>query len=164
MGTTRGTRGRFLALQQAQGGFKLLEIPVTHASVTMFRAWLLVSPNVRMNRVMRPDSVRGSMLAQASLRANRRKRRRVVTGDKVRCCNSALCTCLLRRVRRPKRIAVILRIMSRASALVCLLWCVRRARRFCDGPFMRLVRHVSGKIDRVRRLPWRGSHIVVLPY
>src|SRR5262245_33693967 len=50
-----------------------------------------------------------------------------------------------------------------ASTLVCLLWCVRGARRFCDGPFMRLVRHVSGKSARVRRLPSRGTHIVVSP-
>jgi hypothetical protein len=49
---------------------------------------------------------------------------------------------------------------------------VRRARRgivvlgrvsFRDGPFVRLVRHVSGKIDRVKRLPWRDAHMVVLP-
>src|SRR5262245_9185679 len=50
-----------------------------------------------------------------------------------------------------------------SSTLVGLLWCVRGARRFCDGPLMRPVRHVSGKSDRVRRLPSRGTHIVVSP-
>jgi hypothetical protein len=118
MGSTRGTRGRFLALQQAQAGFKLLEIAVTHPFVTMFSGWLLVSPHIRMSRVM---SVPRGMLAQASWRLTS-----IVTGYKVRCYNSGLCARLLRRVRRPKRIAVILdRIMFRASTLVCLLWCVR---------------------------------------
>jgi hypothetical protein len=118
MGSTRGTRGRFLALQQAQAGFKLLEIAVTHPFVTVFSGWLLASPNVRINRVM---SVPRGMLAQASWRATS-----IVTGYKARCYNSGLCARLLRRVRRPKRIAVILdRIMFRASTLVCLLWCVR---------------------------------------
>jgi hypothetical protein len=35
---------------------------------------------------------------------------------------------------------------------------------FRDGPFVRLVRHVNGKIDRVKRLPWRDAHMVVLPH
>jgi hypothetical protein len=34
---------------------------------------------------------------------------------------------------------------------------------FRDGPFVRLVQHVSKKIDRVKRLPWRDAHMVVLP-
>jgi hypothetical protein len=79
---------------------------------------------------------------------------------------------LPRRVRRPKRIAVILDRMPFRSTQVCSLWSVRRARRgivvlgrvsFRDGPFVRLVQHVSKKIDRVKRLPWRDAHMVVLP-
>ena len=163
IGRTRGPR--LLALQPAQAGFKLLEIVVTHDLVTARGGSLLVSPNVRMNRVMRPkmgfigtDSMPLGMLAQASWRANRRKRPRVVTGGKVRCYNSGLYARLLRRIRRPKRVAVILdRMPFRASTLVCSLWCVRRTRRLRDGPFVRLLRHVSGKIDGVKRLPWHSS-------
>jgi hypothetical protein len=51
----------------------------------MFGGSLRVSPNVRMNRVMRPkmeligpDSMPLGILAQASWRANRRKRPRVI--------------------------------------------------------------------------------------
>ena len=84
----------------------------------------------------------------------------LVTGRKARC--HWLCARLLRRVRRPKRIPVTLdRMPFRASALACSLWCVRRARRFRDGSFARLARHM---IDGVKRLPWRGTHIMVLPY
>ena len=90
MGSARGPRGRFLALEQAQAGFKLLEVAVTLAFVMMFSGWLLASPNVRMNCFMG--------LARASSRANRRKPPRIVTGDKVRC-YSALCARLLRCVR-----------------------------------------------------------------
>jgi hypothetical protein len=36
MGSARGPRGRFLALEQAQAGFKLLEVAVTLALVMMF--------------------------------------------------------------------------------------------------------------------------------
>jgi hypothetical protein len=99
--STRGPRGRFLALEPAQAGFKQLEIAVTNVFVAMFSGSLRVSPNVRMNRVMRPkmgligpDSMTLGILAQASWRANR---------------------------------------------------------------------HVSGKIDRVKRLSWRDAHMVVLP-
>lgn len=135
IGGTREPRGRFLTLQPAQDGFKPLEIAVTHGFVTMFSGWLLMSPHVRMNCVMRSkmgligtDSVPLDMLAQASWRANRRTRRRGVTGGKIRC-YSGLCALLRRRVRRPKRIAVIIgRMPFRASTLVCSLWCVRRAR------------------------------------
>jgi hypothetical protein len=177
--STRGPRGRFLALEPAQAGFRQLEIAVTHVFVAMFSGSLRVSPNVRMNRVMRPkmgligpDSMPLGILAQASWRANRRKRPRVVTRGKIRC-HSGLRARLPRRVRRPKRIAVILdRMPFRGSTQLCSLWSVRRARRgivvlgrvsFRDGPFVRLVRHVSGKIDRVKRLPWRDAHMVVLP-
>jgi len=74
---------------------------------------------------------------------------RIVTGRKARCYR--LCARLLRRVRRPKRIPVTLdRMPFRASALACSLWCVRRARRFRDGSFARLARHM---IDGVKRLP-----------
>jgi hypothetical protein len=53
----------------------------------------------------------------------------------------------------------------RGSTQVCSLWSVivvlgRVSLR--DGPFMRLVRHGSGNIDRVKRLPWRDAHMVVL--
>ena len=81
IGGTREPRGRFLTLQPAQDGFKPLEIAVTHGFVTMFSGWLLMSPHVRMNCVMRSkmgfigtDSVPLDMLAQASWRANRRTR------------------------------------------------------------------------------------------
>ena len=129
IGGTREPRGRFLTLQPA---LKPLEIAVTHGFVTMFSGWLLMSPHVRMNCVMRSkmgligtDSVPLDMLAQASWRANRRTG---VTGGKIRC-YSGLCALLHRRVRRPKRIAVIIGTMPfRASTLVCSLWCVRRAR------------------------------------
>jgi hypothetical protein len=50
--STRGPRGRFLALEPAQAGFKQLEIAVTNVFVAMFSGSL--RPNVRMNRVMRP--------------------------------------------------------------------------------------------------------------
>jgi hypothetical protein len=172
--STRGPRGRFLALEPAQAGFKrLVEIAVTYVFVAMFSGSLRVSPNVRMNRLMRPkmgligpDSMPLGILAQASWRANRRKRPRVVTRGKIRC-HSGLRARLPRRVRRPKRIAVILdRMLFRGSTQVCSLWSLRRARRgivFRDGPFVRLVRHVSGKIDRVKRLLWRDAHRVVLP-
>jgi hypothetical protein len=83
--STRGPRGRFLALESAQAGFKQLEIAVTNVFVAMFSGSLRVSPNVRMNRVMRPkmgligpDSMPLGILAQASWRANRRKRPRVI--------------------------------------------------------------------------------------
>lgn len=129
--STRGPRGRFLALEPAQAGFRQLEIAVTHVFVAVFSGSLRVSPNVRMNRVMRPkmeligpDSMPLGILAQASWRANRRKRPRVVTRGKIH-------------------------VLGRVS--------------FRDGPFVRLVR-VSGKIDRVKRLPWRDAHMVVLPY
>jgi len=149
----RGPRGRFLALEPAQAGFKrLVEIAVTHVFVAMFSGSLRVSPNVRMNRVMRPkmgligpDSMPLGILARASWRANRRKRPRVVTRGKIRC-HSGLRARLPRRVRLARRGIVVL---GRVS--------------FRDGPFVRLVRHVSGKIDRVKRLPWRDAHIVVLP-
>jgi hypothetical protein len=72
--STRGPRGRFLALEPAQAGFRQLEIAVTHVFVSMFSGSLRVSPNVRINRVMPLD-----ILTQASWRANRRKRPRVVT-------------------------------------------------------------------------------------
>ena len=72
MGTARRPRGRLLALEQAQAGFKLLEVVVTLAWVMMFSA--------RMNCFMRPDIVPRDMLAQASSRA--RKPPRVITGDK----------------------------------------------------------------------------------
>jgi hypothetical protein len=36
MDSARGRRGRFLALEQAQAGFKLLEVAVTLAWVMMF--------------------------------------------------------------------------------------------------------------------------------
>jgi len=170
--STRGPRGRFLALEPAQAGFKQLEIAVTNVFVAMFSGSLRVSPNVRMNRVMRPkmlligaDSLPLGILAQASWRANRRKRPRVVTRGKIRC-HSGLRARLPRRVRRPKRIAVILdRMPFRGSTQVCSLWSVivvlgRVSLR--DGPFVRLVRHVSGNIDRVKRLPWRDAHMVVL--
>lgn len=178
--SARGQRGRFLALEPAQAGFKrLVEIAVTYVFVAMFSGLLRVSPNVRMNRVMRPkmgligpDSMPLGILAQASWRANRRKRPRVVTRGKIRC-HSGLRAHLPRRVRRPKRIAVILdRMPFRGSTQVCSLWSARRARRgivvpgrasFRDGPFVRLVRHVSGKIDRVKRLLWRDAHMVVTP-
>ena len=52
--STRGPRGRFLALEPAQAGYKQLEIAVTHVLVAMFSGSLRVSPNVRGNRVMRP--------------------------------------------------------------------------------------------------------------
>lgn len=75
--STRGPRGRFLALEPAQAGFKQLEIAVTHVFVAMFSGSLRVSPNVRMNRLMRPkvgligpDSMPLGILAQASWRAN----------------------------------------------------------------------------------------------
>ena len=42
--------------------------------------------------------------------------------------------------------------------------CRPRKASFRDRPFARLVRHASGKIDGVKRLPWRGTHIMVLPY
>ena len=175
--STRGPRGRFLALEPAQAGFRQLEI--THVFVAMFNGSLRVSPNVRINRIMRPkmglispDSMPLGILAQASWRANRRKRPRVVTRGKIRC-HSWLRAHSPRRVRRPKRIAVILdRMPFRGSTQVCSIWSVRRARRgivvpgrvsFRDGPFVRLVRHVSGKIDRVKRLLWRDAHMVVLP-
>ena len=116
--STRGPRGRFLALEPAQAGFKQLEIAVTHVFVAMFSGSLRVSPNVRMSMPL-------GILAQASWRANRRKRPRVVTRGKIH-------------------------VLGRVS--------------FRDGPFVRLVRHVSGKIDRVKRLPWRDAHMVVLPY
>jgi hypothetical protein len=138
--STRGPRGRFLALEPAQAGFRQLEIAVTHVFVAMFSGSLRVSPNVRMNRVM-PLGI----LAQASWRANRPKRPRVVTRGKIRC-HSGLRARLPRRVRRARRGIVVL---GRVS--------------FRDGPFVRLVRHVSGKIDRVKRLPWRDAHMVVLP-
>jgi hypothetical protein len=138
--STRGPRGRFLALEPAQAGFRQLEIAVTHVFVSMFSGSLRVSPNVRMNRVM-PLGI----LTQASWRANRRKRPRVVTRGKIRC-HSGLRARLPRRVRRARRGIVVL---GRVS--------------FRDGPFVRLVRHVSGKIDRVKRLPWRDAHMVVLP-
>jgi hypothetical protein len=88
--STRGPRGRFLALEPAQAGFKQLEIAVTNVFVAMFSGSLSV----------------------------RRARRGIV-------------------------------VLGRVS--------------FRDGPFVRLVRHVSGKIDRVKRLPWRDAHMVVLP-
>ena len=138
--STRGPRGRFLALEPAQAGFRQLEIAVTHVFVSMFSGSLRVSPNVRMNRVM-PLGI----LTQASWRANRRKQPRVVTRGKIRC-HSGLRARLPRRVRRARRGIVVL---GRVS--------------FRDGPFVRLVRHVSGKIDRVKRLPWRDAHMVVLP-
>jgi hypothetical protein len=78
------------------------------------------------------------ILAQASWRANRRKRPRVVTRGKIRC-HSGL------RARARRSIVVLGRVSFR------------------DGPFVRLVRHVSGKIDRVKRLPWRDAHMVVFP-
>ncbi|HEV2617838.1 MAG TPA: hypothetical protein VGU63_14645, partial [Candidatus Acidoferrales bacterium] len=81
----RGPRGRFLALEPAQAGFRQLEIAVTHVFVAVFSGSLRVSPNVRMNRVMRPkmgligpDSMPLGILAQASWRANRRARRGIV--------------------------------------------------------------------------------------
>jgi hypothetical protein len=121
--STRGPRGRFLALEPAQAGFRQLEIAVTHVFVAVFSGSLRVSPNVRMNRVMRPkmeligpDSMPLGILAQASWRANRR---------------------------------AIIVVLGRVS--------------FRDGPFVRLVQHVSKKIDRVKRLPWRDAHMVVLP-
>jgi hypothetical protein len=126
--STRGPRGRFLALEPAQAGFRQLEIAVTHVFVAMFSGSLRVSPNVRMNRVM-PLGI----LA------------RVVTRGKMRC-HSGSRARLPRRVRRARRGIVVL---GRVS--------------FRDGPFVRLVRHVSGKIDRVKRLPWRDAHMVVLP-
>jgi hypothetical protein len=46
--STRGPRGRFLALESAQPGFEQLEIAVTHVFVAMFSGSLRVSPNVRM--------------------------------------------------------------------------------------------------------------------
>jgi hypothetical protein len=138
--STRGPRGRFLALEPAQAGFRQLEIAVTHVFVSMFSGSLRVSPNVRMNRVM-PLGI----LTQASWRANRRKRPRVVTRGKIRC-HSGLRARLPRRVRRTRRGILVL---GRVS--------------FRDGLFVRLVRHVSGKIDRVKRLPWRDAHMVVLP-
>jgi len=138
--STRGPRGRFLALEPAQAGFRQLEIAVTHVFVAMFSGSLRVSPNVRMDRVM-PLGI----LTQASWRANRPKRPRVVTRGKIRC-HSGLRARLPRRVRRARRGIVVL---GRVS--------------FHDGPFVRLVRHVSGKIDRVKRLPWRDAHMVVLP-
>jgi hypothetical protein len=83
--STRGPRGRFLALEPAQAGFKQLEIAVTNVFVAMFSGSLRVSPNVRMNRAMRPkmgligpDSMPLGILAQASRRVNRRKRPRVI--------------------------------------------------------------------------------------
>jgi hypothetical protein len=79
--STRGPRGRFLALESAQAGFKQLEIAVTNVFVAMFGGSLRGSPNVRMNRVMGligPDSMPLGILAQASWRANRRKRPRVI--------------------------------------------------------------------------------------
>jgi hypothetical protein len=83
--STRGPRGRFLALEPVQAGFKQGEIAVTNVFVAMFSGSLRVSPNVRMNRVMRPkmgligpDSMPLGILAQASWRANRRKRPRVI--------------------------------------------------------------------------------------
>jgi hypothetical protein len=139
--STRGPHGRFLALEPAQAGFRQLEIAVTHVFVSMFSGSLRVSPNVRMNRVM-PLGI----LTQASWRANRRKRPRVVTRGKIRC-HSGLRARLPRRIRRARRGIVVL---GRVS--------------FRDGPFVRLVRHVNGKIDRVKRLPWRDAHMVVLPY
>jgi hypothetical protein len=126
--STRGPRGRFLALEPAQAGFRQLEIAVTHVFVSMFSGSLRVSPNVRMNRVM-PLGIPA----------------RVVTRGKMRC-HSGSRARLPRRVRRARRGIVVL---GRVS--------------FRDGPFVRLVRHVSGKIDRFKRLPWRDAHIVVLP-
>src|SRR5438093_6491528 len=74
---------------------------------------------------------------------------RIVTGRKAPC--YWLCARLLRRVRRPKWIPFTLdRMPFRASALACSLWCARRARRFRDGSFARLARHM---IDGVKRLP-----------
>ena len=46
--STRGPRGRFLALEPAQAGFRQLEIAVTHVFVAVFSGSLRVSPNVRM--------------------------------------------------------------------------------------------------------------------
>ena len=132
--STRGPRGRFLALEPAQAGFRQLEIAVTHVFVSMFSGSLRVSPNVRMNRVMPLVSLRKP-----------RGARSVVTRGKIRC-HSGLRARLPRRVRRARRGIVVL---GRVS--------------FRDGPFVRLVRHVSGKIDRVKRLPWRDAHMVVLP-
>jgi len=70
--STRGPRGRFLALEPAQAGFKQLEIAITHVLVAMFSGSLRVSPNVRMNRVVRPkmgligpDGMSLGILAQA---------------------------------------------------------------------------------------------------
>ena len=54
--------GPLLALEQAQAGFKLLEVAVTVAFVMMFSGWLLASPYVRMNCFMRPDIVPRDML------------------------------------------------------------------------------------------------------
>ena len=84
MGGTGEPRGRFLALQPAQAGFKPLKVSVTHALVTALGGWLLVSMawSVRerpfrsmssTERVMRaklsfigPDAVRLGMIAQTS--------------------------------------------------------------------------------------------------
>jgi hypothetical protein len=89
--STRGLRGRFLALEPVQAGFKQLEIAVTNVFVATFSGSLRVSPNVQMNRIMRPkkgligpDSMSLGILAQAFWRANRRKRSRVVTRGKIR--------------------------------------------------------------------------------
>jgi hypothetical protein len=136
--STRGPRGRFLAVEPVQAGFKQLEIAVTNVFVAMFSGSLRVSPNARMNRIMRskmgligPDRMPFGILARASWRANRRKRPRVVTRGKIRC-HSGLRARLPRRVRRARRGIVVL---GRVS--------------FRDGSFVRLVRHVSGKIDGV---------------
>jgi hypothetical protein len=55
--------GPLLALEQAQAGFKLLEVAVTLAFVMMFSGYLLASPNVRMNCFRGPCIVPRDMLA-----------------------------------------------------------------------------------------------------
>src|SRR4029453_11380996 len=83
--STRGPRGRFLALEPVQAGFKQIKIAVTNVFVAMFSGSLRVSPNVRMNRIMRPkmgligpDRMPLGILAEASWRANKRERPRVI--------------------------------------------------------------------------------------
>jgi hypothetical protein len=91
---------------------------------------------------------------------HRQWRLRVVTDAKIRC-DGGLSTRFRRRVRGPKRIAVIFDRTLLAGSLVYSLWCVRRTKRlsfvlgrmwFRGNPFAHPSRLVSRKIEGITRL------------
>jgi hypothetical protein len=78
-GGTREGRGSFLALQQAQAGFKALEIMVTHDFVTALGGRRLMSPTARMNRLKRGGGIPVDRMSPSDALFERRFRRMIVS-------------------------------------------------------------------------------------